>query len=120
MRHFKNIPVQLPVVSSLIAWLCLAVLGGFFSCKKETAIEVGMPYHIKSTIFNKGAFQPVQPIVVTRIYFKEVVGKWFTDSKEQVDWGKFDRSLPGNTRLEMKEGDTTKIVWEIPKDDLER
>lgn len=40
-----------------------------YSCSKEPInIQVGSMYHIKNDVFNKGAFQPFQPVRVDSIY----------------------------------------------------
>ncbi len=45
------------------------------SCAKEPiSLQVGMMYHIKSDVFNKGVFQPKQPVRVERLYIDEASG----------------------------------------------
>jgi len=63
----------------LLLLLCTA-------CQKEPLnIQVGMMYHIKSEVFNKGTYQPVQPIRVERIYTDPLSGQIFVEATDQTN-----------------------------------
>jgi hypothetical protein len=68
------------------------------SCTKEDInVQVGMMYHIKPDIFNKGVFQPAQPVRVERIYIDPISGLWYVEATDQKN-----------------------VVWYIPKEDLQK
>ena len=48
----------------LILLLALTIV----SCKKDTVIITGQSYHIRSNVFNKGVYQPAQPVEVNTLY----------------------------------------------------
>lgn len=49
-------------------WLVILLL---VACKKDSQVLVGNLYYIKSNVFNKGAYQPVQPVKVDSIYMDQ-------------------------------------------------
>jgi len=113
--------------------LVFAVLFG--SCKKEQSIVpvVGQSYGIRSDIFNKGTFQPIQPVLVMDLYIGPN-GTPYAHCKAGIDWDHFaikktggvaDQTVEGNLltweslQLEgVKWGDSNTRIWEIPQFDL--
>lgn len=75
----------------LLAFIVLA------SCKKDTIIQLGLSYHIKGNIFNKGAFQPTQPVKVDSLYIDSNSGKPFA---------------------KVTDSGNPSIIWYIPQKDL--
>lgn len=74
--------------------LIIAIALCCYSCKKEQIIVVGQSYHIKGDIFNKGVYQPKQPVRVDSLYTDPISGypyavitdmdnvKWFIPTKD--------------------------------------
>lgn len=68
----------------------------FAGCTKDPlSIQVGQSYYIKSNIFNKGAYQPKQPVSVNSLYIDPSSGLPYANVTDQNG-----------------------IVWYIPQTDL--
>lgn len=66
------------------------------SCKKDSINPVvGQLYHIKGNIFNKGAYQPAQPVLDMRNYIDAAYNMPYSEIK-----------------------DMNGLVWYIPQEDL--
>lgn len=56
----------------------------FLGCTKEPLkIQVGQSYHIKGNIFNKGVYQPKQPIFVNSLYTDPSSGLPYANATDQ-------------------------------------
>ncbi len=68
------------------------------ACQKEPlTIQVGMMYHIKSDIFSAGAYQPIQPVRVDKLYTDPISGYPFVEATDQSG-----------------------TVWYMPQEDLKK
>lgn len=76
----------------LLIALASMVLAG---CKKEQLIVQGQSYHIKGNIFNKGVYQPAQPVMVNNLYTDPISGLPYANVTDQNG-----------------------TVWYIPQEDL--
>lgn len=66
------------------------------ACSKEPlSIQIGQSYHIKNNIFNKGVFQPKQPVLVNKLYIDPASGLPYANVTDQNG-----------------------LVWYIPQEDL--
>lgn len=76
--------MKLPLSLLAIALVC-AVLSiiNLTSCQKDTIIQTGYSYHIKGDIFNKGVYQPSQPVTVNSLYTDPVSGLPYANVTDQ-------------------------------------
>lgn len=117
-------------LKTILALLSLLIV--LASCKKEESIVpiVGRSYAIKGGIFNKGAYQPKQPVLLLDLYIGPN-GVPYSHCQARVDWdnvatksgnGVSDQTIAGtNATLQnygIKWGDTTTLIWPIPQWDL--
>jgi hypothetical protein len=119
-----------PVIPYLL--LLMGMLAVFnWCCKKDEMIMTGKYYHFKSNVFNKGAYQPKQPVLVDSLYIDPISGLPFARSIAQIAWDKISlktgngvaQSTVDGTKLSLEDktwGDTTKIYWYNPQDDLKQ
>lgn len=124
----KNLKTILALISLLIV---------LASCKKEETIVpvVGRSYAIKGDIFNKGAYQPKQPVLLIDLYTGPN-GIPYAHCKAQVDWNNFavksgsgvaDQTIEGNKTIlnqlntqGIYLGDASVLTWDIPQYDLKQ
>jgi len=110
-------------------------LSNLTSCKKENIVpEVGKSYHIKGNIFNKGSYQPKQPVLVDSLYTDPLSGLPYALVRASINWDEFaltkrsgvaDQTIEAN-KIMIKNlsaggiefGDQIVIGWEMPIADL--
>jgi len=126
------------IKSISLAFLLLFLTSLFIpSCKKEPILKIGQYYRIKGGVFNKGKFQPSNPVLLDTLYIDTKSQSVFAACRASVNWNEYNQSVkgivPGNISLLdkvkflnqsadttkfIKVGDTTKIEWAIPQADL--
>jgi hypothetical protein len=129
MKTLTTVTKSIFVISAIIL-----LATSLTACKKEAMILVGRSYHIKGDIFNKGSYQPTQPVRVDSLYTDASTGLPYAKCKAQIAWDKFALK-PGNGvaqqivdgNLIMLEqlksygiefGDSYLMTWSFPQEDL--
>lgn len=120
----------LTLLAIAIVFAVLSVIN-LTSCQKENITpEIGQSYHIKDNVFNKGAYQPKQPVIVDSLYTDPNTGLPYAMCRAAVNWDEFtliERSGVAKKTIEannilikgnMVYGDEKVINWEIPVADL--
>lgn len=110
----------------------ISIMMVLVSCKKEQQIVLvpGQQYHIRSDIFNKGAYQPQQPVQLIDLYTGPN-GVPYSHCKAAVNWSVFALkdgngiaalTVQGNQVLinqGLQVNDPSVITWYIPQYDLQ-
>lgn len=120
-------------MKKLALFISLAIV--LTSCKKEhpQVLIIGQSYRIRADIFNKGAYQPAQPVLLTQLYIN-FQGIPYSKCSAPVAWSSFalksghgiaDQTVEGNKLIwqSMQDsgvqfGDPAAITWDIPQYDL--
>lgn len=111
-----------------LLFLCLS------ACKKDTIIQTGRSYHVKGDIFNRGAYQPVQPVQVNELYIDPASGLPYAHCTAFIDWDNFaleaghgvaqstvdwnNKTLTELNKIGIEYGKPYNMKWDFPQEDL--
>ena len=122
MNNEQNSFIRITIVFIGVIVLMIA-----FGCRKqEITVQavIGNTYHIKSNVFHKGSFQPLQPVRVDSLYIDGLTQMRYAKIHAQIDWNNFDINFLGNSILlqdgGIVQGDPKYLDWAIPVEDLSK